>query len=436
MTAKLPPGPRYPGIVTLYLTQRRTRSFLESAQRRYGEIFTVRIVGGKTMVFISDPALIEGVLAAPSDVLLGDARIGAVVGKHSVIVLSGPPHTAARELLMPPLRSDHVQRYAEFMEQVCAEEVATWPLGQPLKLLPRLETITLGVIKRAIFGPDTDGSVDALAARFKELLTLRDKPIAVARMNMLRRGSEPPKALLRLRDPFDAAVFAEIERARRDPSLEERDDILAMLLRARHDDGSAITDAEIRDHVITLLIQGHEPTAVGTAWTLERLSRHPQVQDRLRAEVEAGQTAYLDAVINETLRVRPLEPLIVRMVGKPYRLGPYELDPGTLIACNGYALHLSEEHYSEPERFLPERFLEQAPDKHTWIPFGGGVRHCLGRSLATYEMKYILSSLVQQFRFAPGLERDEDVHRRGIQWIPKDGCRLVLEERLASPVAA
>ena len=292
------------------------------------------------------------------------------------------------------------------------------------------------MIKRAIFGPDTDGSVDALAARFKELLTLRDKPIAVARMNMLRRGSEPPKALLRLREPFDAAVFAEIERARRDPSLEERDDILAMLLRARHDDGSAITDAEIRDHVITLLIQGHEPTAVGTAWTLERLARHPQVQDRLRAEVEAGQTEYLDAVINETLRVRPLEPLIVRMVGKPYRLGPYELDPGTLIACNGYALHLSEEHYSEPERFLPERFLEQGPDKHTWIPFGGGVRHCLGRSLATYEMKYILSTLVQQFRFAPGLEHDEDVHRRGIQWIPKDGCRLVLEERLASPVAA
>ena len=176
---------------------------------------------------------------------------------------------------MPPLRSDHVQRYAEFMEQVCAERVATWPLGQPLKLLPRLETITLGVIKRAIFGPDTSGSVDALAARFKELLTLRDKPIAVARMNMLRRGSEPPKALLRLREPFDAAVFAEIERARRDPSLEERDDILAMLLRARHDDGSAISDAEIRDHVITLLIQGHEPTAVGTAWTLERLARHP-----------------------------------------------------------------------------------------------------------------------------------------------------------------
>ena len=436
MTAKLPPGPRYPGIVTLYLTQRRTRSFLDSASRRYGEIFTVRIVGGKTMVFVSDPALIEGVLTAPSDVLLGDSRIGAVVGEHSVIVLSGPPHTAARELLMPALRGDHVRRYGEVMEQVCADEVATWPLGQPLELLPRLESITLGVIKNAIFGPDTDGSVDALAVRFKELLTLRDKPIAVARMNMLRRGSEPPKALTRLREPFDAAVFAEIERARRDPRLEERDDILAMLLRARHDDGSALTDVEIRDHVITLLIQGHEPTAVGIAWTLERLARHPQVQDRLRAELEAGQGEYLDAVITETLRVRPLEPLIVRMVGKPYRLGPHELDPGTLIACNGYALHLSEDLYPEPERFLPERWLEQTPGKYTWIPFGGGVRHCLGRSLATYEMKYILSTLVQQFRFGPGLERDEEVHRRGIQWIPKEGCRLVLEERLASPVAA
>jgi cytochrome P450 len=388
------------------------------------------------MVFVSDPALIEGVLTAPSDVLLGDARIQAVVGRHSVIVLSGPPHTAARELLMPPLRSDHVQRYGELMERSYAEEVATWPIGEPLELLPRLERITLGVIQSALFGPSPDGSVDAVAGPFRALLAFRDKPISVARMNLLKPGSEPPKPFVKLREPFDAAVFAEIERARRDPRLDERDDVLAMLLRARQDDGSELSDVEVRDHVITLLLQGHEPTAVALAWILERLARHPEVLERLRAEVAAGQEEYLDAVITETLRVRPPEPLIVRMVGKPYRLGAYELDPGTLIACNGFALHRREEIYPEPDRFRPERFLEQTPGKYTWIPFGGGIRHCLGRTLATYEMRYVLRTLVRDFRFAPAVRRDEGVNRRGIQWIPKQGCRLILEERLASPVAA
>lgn len=436
MTAKLPPGPRYPGIVTLFLTQSRTKSFLESASRRYGEIFSARLVGGKTMIFVANPTLIEGVLTAPSDVLLGDARIQAVVGKNSVIVLSGPPHTAARELLMPALRGDHVQRYGEVMERVCAAEVATWPLGQPLKLLPRLERITLGVITSAIFGPDGGGAVDNLVARFRALLAFRDKPLSVARMNVLRPGSEPPKSFLKLRDPFDAAVFAEIERARQDPRLEEREDILAMLLRSRHDDGTPISDAEIRDHLITLLIQGHEPTAVALAWTFERLVRHPEILQRLWAELEAGREDYMNAVFNEALRVRPPEPLIVRMVAKPYRLAEYELEPGPLIACNGFALHLREDLYPEPDRFRPERFVEQSPGKFTWIPFGGGVRHCLGRSLATHEAKYILRTLVSRFHVRPAAKRDEGVHRRGIQWIPSDGCQVVLEERLESAIAA
>jgi cytochrome P450 len=388
------------------------------------------------MVFVSDPALIEGVLTAPSDVLLGDARIQAVVGKHSVIVLSGPPHTAARELLLPALRGDHIGRYAEMIERVCAKEVAEWPLGRPVELLPLLERITLGVIKSALFGTTGDGALDTLGVRFKELLGFRDKPISVARLNVMRPGSGPPKSLLKLREPFDAAVFAEIERARQDPRLDQRDDILATLLKARHDDGSALSDVEIRDHVTTLLIQGHEPTAVTLAWAFERLTRHPEILERLRAELEAGSEDYLDAVFKETLRVRPTEPLIVRMVAKPYRLREYELDLGTLIACNGFGMQLREDLYAEPHEFRPERFLEQDPGRYTWIAFGGGIRHCIGRTLATHEARYVLRTLVQKFRFTPAVQGDEGVRRRGILWLPEHGCRVVLQERLDSPAAA
>lgn len=428
MPANLPPGPRYPGVFTLYLTQRHTKAFLESASRRYGEMFTVRLIRGKTLVFVSNPALIESVFSAASDVLIGDRGVEIIVGKNSVLAVSGPAHTAARELLSPAFRGDHVQRYRDVMARVCSEEVSGWPLGQPLELLPRLEKITLGVIKSGIFGENPGASVDALDAQFSEMLAYRDKPIAVAMMNVTRPGSDPPKSFLRLRDPFYAAVLAEIERTRKDPRLGEREDILAMLVQAQHDDGSPLTDDEIRDHIVTLLLQGHQSTAIALAWALERLARHPNILERLRSEVEAGSEDYLDAVVKETLRLRPPVPLIVREVAKPFRLGEYELEPGRLIACNGFALHLREDLYPEPLRFRPERFLDEKPGTDTWIPFGGGVRHCIGRSLATYEIKYILTTLVKRFRFATVKQKDEGTRRRGIQWMPKEGAKLVLEE--------
>jgi len=203
-----------------------------------------------------------------------------------------------------------------------------------------------------------------------------------------------------------------------------------MLLRAQHEDGSPLTDQEIRDHVTTLLIMGHVSTATTIAWVFERLVRHPEALERLRAEARTANEDFLDAVLTETLRIRPSVPIVVRVVTKPYRVRDYEVQPGNLIACNVNGLHLREDLYPEPLRFRPERFLGQKPAPYTWIPFGGGERHCIGRTFAMMEMKLVIRMLMQQFRFATTERPGEKPRRRGIGFIPVNGARVVLEERL------
>jgi cytochrome P450 family 135 len=253
-----------------------------------------------------------------------------------------------------------------------------------------------------------------------------------------RRGKSLPKSFLEARDPLDRVVFEEIQRARNDPRLEERDDILAMLLQAKHEDGSPMTDQEIRDQMMTLLIQGHTSTATTLAWAFERLTRHPDVLERLRSELQSGSDEYLDAVFKEVLRVRPPIPITPRKVVQPYTLGGYEIEIGALIAPSVWMVHRREDVYPDPERFRPERFLEQPEGKYTWIPFGGSDRHCLGRSFATHEIKTVLRTIVLQARFAPAEGPDEAVTRRGILFSPKDSARAVLQERVpaATGVAA
>lgn len=434
MPSRLPPGPRYPKIVTVYLTARRTKAFLDTAYKRYGDVFTVRLIHGKTIVFVADPALVEDVFTADTDVLTADKGATILVGVHSVVGLDGQEHLAARRLLLPSFHGDHIQRYRDLMERVCAEEFASWPLGQPFQLLPGLEAITLGVVVSAVFGVGGGASLETLGTRFDELLAFRDKPVGAIMVNLMPPGSTPPKAFLRVRGAFDDEVFKAIEQARHDPHLDDRDDILAMLLRARHDDGSPLTDQEIRDHVTTLLIMGHVSTATTIAWVLERLVRHPEALERLRAEAQTGNEEYLDAVLTETLRVRPSVPIIVREVSKPFQVRDYEIQPGNRIACNVYGLHLREDLYPEPERFRPERFLGQKPAPYTWIPFGGGERHCIGRSFAMMEMKLVIRMLMQQFRFGTTEQSGEKPRRRGIGFIPADGARVVLEERVPPTV--
>jgi cytochrome P450 len=391
-------------------------------------------VGGTTFVLISDPERIEDVLTADPEVLHGEARLATpLVGEQSVLVAQGQDHAAKRGLLQPLFKGEHVQRYRDLMTRICEQELASWPLNERMPLLPRLQRITLNVVMTAIFGVTGGERQESLRNRVHAVLAWGSNPWRMARHQFAyMRGWGPPRSFLRVLAPVDTQVFEEIERTRQDPRLEQRDDILALLVRAHRDD-NPLTDREIRDQLVTLLIQGHTSTANGIAWALERLMRHPEVNDRLRAEVEAGSEDYLDAVVKETLRLRPPLPFVMRRVNKPFHLGEYELEPGIMTACNLYILHRRDDLYPEPDKFRPERFLEREPESYAWIPFGGGSgRGCIGVSFALAEIKVVLRTLSRQARLEAVDQRDEEIKRLGVGFTPGSGAEAVLVERVSA----
>ena len=418
----------------LYRTQRRTQATLESLTERYGDVFTIRLIRGKTLVFASEPALVEAIFTADEDVLVPDARGLFLLGEHSVMTHHGAPHAAARQLLMPVFDHEHVESYRAGMDQVCTDEFATWPLQQRFQLFPRMERITINVVISAVCGLGAGEDREALANRLREVIAFReDNPLVAMMINVAPAGSEPPKRFMRVRRLFDDEIYKQVERARNDPSSDEREDTIATLLRTRHPDGTSLTDEEIRDHVATLLIQGHGSAATALAWCIERLVRHPQCLQRLRSELASGAgDEYVEAVITETLRLRPPIPVVARVVAKPFPFAGYVLPPETMVAANALALHRREELYPDPLRFDPDRWLGVKPGTYTWIPFGGGVRHCLGRTLAMSELKHVLGRMIREFDFeeTPGAP-DERMRRRGIGWVPDDGTPVVIRGRVS-----
>jgi cytochrome P450 len=440
--SKLPPGPPKSLSNTIKWV-RRPDVVMDAAHKQFGDVWMLRMHkafgGGATFVLVSDPELIKDVFTADPAVLRGgeaNKMIGtALLGEHSVILLDDSEHTTQRKLLLPLFHAERVQRYREVMERICEQELASWPLREPFRLLPRMQSITLHAIMSAIFGVTEGTAQEPLRARIRDLEEFAASEMRMAMMHVAGRIGWLPRSFLKVREPLDAVIFEEIDRARRDPRLDERDDILAMLLRACYDDGSAMSDRALRDQMVTLLMQGHMSTATALAWAFERLIRHPEMLERLRAEAESESEDYLDAVVTETLRVRPPVGLCMRLVKQPFQLGEYELEPGMLVAPCIYLLHRREDLYSEPERFRPERFLRQQPGPYTWIPFGGGDRHCIGRSFATLEIKVVLRALALQARFGPAEQGDEQVTRAGVMFSPNRGAQVALLERVP-PVAA
>lgn len=438
MQSNLPPGPRNP-VVNTYRWMFKPAECLEDGQKRFGDAWTLEMLRDTRFLVISDPALIKQVFSADPTVLhTGEANmmIGtALLGEYSVLLLDEDEHTAQRQLLLPHFGHERVARYHDVMARICEEEFATWPLREPIELLPRMQAITRRVIMNAIFGVTGGEAQERLEPRISTLLDWGARAWNMAKLHRAtrREGGKLPRDFLERRNPLDAAVYEEIERARRDPQLEERDDILAMLVQGRYEDGAPVTDREIRDQMITLLIQGHLSTATTLAWAFERLIRHPDKVERLRAETEDGD-AYLDAVVFETLRLRPTAPIVVRKVKQPFRLGEYDLDVGTVIAPCIYLLHRRADLYPEPEQFRPERFLEEPVDPYKWIPFGGGDRYCIGRNFAVAEIKSVLRTVLRQARLAPVEQRDEQIRKRFILLSPSGSASAVVEERL--PAAA
>jgi cytochrome P450 family 135 len=433
---ELPPGPRAHRALQTARWIARPAGFMEDAARRYGDTFTFRITNEGTWVFVSHPDAVKQVFTGDPRLLhAGEANVVLmpVLGSHSLLLLDDDAHMAQRKLMLPSFHGERMRGYEQTMADVAAREIERWPTGVPVRAWPTMQAITLEVIMRTVFGVRDSERVERLGEVLRASLAWAAEPRRMAQLALLGPRRVAERGTLRAAlDPTDALIYEEI-RARRDaPDLAERDDVLSLLLQARHDDGSAMTDKELRDELMTLLVAGHETSATALAWALEALTHHPAALERLRDEVDAGEDAYLDAVVKETLRLRPVIALVLRRLIEPMEIGGRMLPAGVNVAPCIYLMHRRADVYDDPRAFRPERFLEKPPGTYTWIPFGGGVRRCLGASFAQFEMKVVLRELVSRLDMRAARAQPERRVRRAIVFAPHRGGEVVVTRRAAA----
>jgi cytochrome P450 len=431
MAGSLPPGPRIPPLLQTAIWVRRAQWLLAQGAARFGEVFRLQIAREGTWVVLSNPDHIKQVFTGDPRVFHageGNRILLPVLGEHSLLLLDEDAHMEQRKLLLPPLHGQRMQRYGELMSEIAADEIDRWPSGEPYPLRPRMQAITLEIVLRAVFGLGQGDRLESLRGELRGLLDTLTRPhmflfpVLMGPERLARFGP-----FQRMHEKVDALIYAEIAERRGAPDLDQREDILSMLLTARHEsDGSPMSDKEIRDELLTLLVAGHETTATALAWAVERLARHPDKLARLAEEVHAGEKKYLEAVVTETLRLRPVISLVARYLRAPVTIGDWQLPAGITVAPSIYLVHRRPDVYPNPERFEPERFLEASPGTYTWIPFGGGVRRCIGGSFAHFEMQVVLAELVKRRRLRPVRTEPEPVYRRAITETPRHDAEVVL----------
>ncbi|MGZ6695546.1 MAG: cytochrome P450 [Solirubrobacteraceae bacterium] len=436
MTTELPPGPRLPPAVQTLAWFTRPVPFVLRAQRRFGDVFTMRIAGESApWVKLGHPDLVREVFTGSPDKLLagqGNEILRPVLGDHSVLLLDRAEHMRERKLILPAFHGERMQRYGDLMREVAEAEIASWPAGEQLELAPRMQALTLEVIIRAVFGVRDATRRRAMRTALGELLDILTEPIGFALASTI--GAERATRVgpaRRTLAAVDALVQQEIDAHRGDDDLAERDDILSWLLRGRDEDGEPMSDRALRDELVTLLTAGHETTATALSWAIERLLRTPAAMERLTAEVESGRREYTLAVAHETLRLRPVIPLVLRTLAEPMTVGGIDLPAGVKVAPSVIMVHRRADIYPDPHAFRPERFLGVKPGTYTWIPFGGGVRRCLGAAFALFEMEVVLESVVRSAKLRPARPAPERVRRRAITLAPARRTSVVRE-----PVAA
>jgi cytochrome P450 len=405
---------------------------LYACQDRYGDIFTIRVAYEGTWVMLADPEAIKQVFTGDPRVFHageGNQILAPLLGRNSLLVLDEKWHMSQRKLLLPPFHGERMQGYARTMGEIAEREIDSWPSGTPYKLRPRMQALTLDIILRTVFGVGGEEAekLADLRGALREFLDITTNPRLL--LPLLLVGPNRVRGIPAFRrriDRVDELIYREIAERRRAGDVEERDDVLSMMIAAHHEDGSPMRDEEMRDELLTLLVAGHETTATSLSWAVERLVRHPEKLERLRTEVSDGREEYLTATIQETLRLRPVISIVLRRLTEPVEIGGYELPAGVSVAPSVYLVHRNPEIYPEPDRFLPERFLERPPGTYTWIPFGGGVRRCLGASFAQFEMAVVLKELVRRHRIRPAKPESERVFRRAITETPRHDAEVIL----------
>jgi len=405
--------------------------FFERCRARYGNRFTIRLIGTPPFVMLADPGEVKEVFTAPPEVLhpgQGARILQPVIGRNSVILLDEDAHLAQRRLMLPAFHGEQVERLTALMAQVAHAEIDRWPREEPVALHPRLQALTLEVILRTVFGLDEGERLALLRDRLTSVLAVGASPVSMLPPVQRDLGPLTPWGrFVRLRDEVDAELFALIDERR--AAAGERDDVLSLLLGARHEDGSPMSPHELRDELMTLLVAGHETTASELAFAFERLVRAPAALARLTEEVAAGDgDGYLTATVPGTLRRRPVLPNAApRLVMEEIEVGGWRYPPGVCLVPNAYLVHHDPAIYPDPYAFRPERFLDRPPGTYTWIPFGGGRRRCLGATFATVEMKVVLHAVLERTQpRAAGDGRLELSRRRSITLSPREGAQVVL----------
>ena len=431
-----PPLVQMGGVAQLLRFNQRQIEFVFGARRRLGDVFAMRTPEPQPLVITSLPEDVRSLFTAkPEEApsLAAESPLRPIVGPDSVLTSLGERHMRQRKLLLPPFHGEAIEHYPAAIAEAAEREIDSWPLGRPFALAPRMQAITLDVIMAGIFGIDGDPARRSpegrLRATIKGLVELSTKPIAqVAELMNVRR--EEPVGITRLgRALIDRRMDAVIA-TRRGEDLGERHDILSLLLQARGEEGEPLTDAEIRDELITLVLAGHETTANSLAWAWERLVRTPEAHERLVEAVRSGDGAEeIEMTITETMRSRPVVPIVGRRVKLPWQLGEYAVPADTPVLVSILLLHHREDLYPEPFEFQPERWQDRKPGTYEWLPFGGGIRRCLGAALAMAEQRVVLETMARRLDLVAADPEPERALHRNVTMIPRHGARVVIRSR-------
>jgi len=441
----LPPGRWWPAFVQTAIWVFRPVPFLRAQRAKYGDTFSVKLLNAGTLVMTADPAEIRKVFTGPADNLhAGKANVvlAPVVGENSVLTLDGAPHMHQRKLLLPPFHGERMRRYLETMEALTEEAIDRWPRDRSFRMREEAQAVTMDIILRVVFGI-TDPDRRRL---------FRDRMNAIEPQRWFKRFALLGLAqrfkivddvvfgdFNRAMDAFDALMYEEIANRRAVPDAERGDDILSLLLQARDEDGDPMTDHELRDELVTLVVAGHETTTTAVAWTFELMLRKPEVWRHVvdEARSEDGGFDYVDAVIKESLRLRPPIPAVARVIMDSWEVGGYTLPRGAVVAPQIYLSHYRPETWGDPEEFRPERFIGEQPEGSVFLPFGGGIRRCIGASFALYEMRAVIQTIARNVDVRLVRDVPERIARRAIIFAPgKDVPVTIVDDPMDKPAAA
>ena len=430
----LPPEPKNSPLVQTLRWGMRPLPFMQECRERYGGSFSVKFLSfERPMVMISDPAAIKALYTERAHGLPPgrDIILKPILGERSLLILEGADHLAHRKLMLPPFHGERMRSYGPILEEIVDAEIDAWPLGEEFAIHPRMQSITLEAILRVVFGVAEGPRLEQLRVVLTNVLEETASPFSqLIGLATRRFGGRGPWGKFEAQlNAVDELLYAEIAEHRARGDFEEREDILSLMMQARFEDGGEMSDTDLRDQLMTLLLAGHETTATALAWTFDLLLRHPAQLTRLRESLEAGEDDYLRAVISESLRLRPVVPLAGRRLAADLIADGLTLPAGTDVTPAIWLTHTRADVYPEPFAFKPERFLEDGPDTYAWIPFGGGIRRCIGAAFAEFEMRIVLREVLARCELHKASPAPEKIGRRNITLSPKGGTPVVVTAR-------